>query len=150
MNVIQSSALKSGTVFMPFSHSKSFPMHLKFKVVSVSCKTTLPSAKMAAIDFHKELSVNASLDEIKKAYRKMALLYHPDVCDPSMAEESTRVFVELQKAYENLLEQDSKCREERSGEASRDKWEIQLSNLKRRSQKEGSWASRMRATNQYA
>ncbi|KAL2467997.1 Chaperone protein dnaJ 20 [Forsythia ovata] len=148
MNIIQSSTLKSGTVFMPFSHSKSLSVHHKFKIVS--CKTTLPSVKMAAINFHKELSVNASVDEIKRVYRKMALLYHPDVCDPSMAEESTRVFVELQKAYENLLDQDSKCRKERSKEASRDKWDIQLSELKRRYHKEGSWASRMRASHQHA
>ncbi|KAG5070697.1 hypothetical protein JHK82_057445 [Glycine max] len=49
------------------------------------------------------LSRSATMDEIKRAYRSMALQYHPDVChDPSMKEESTRMFVQLNAAYETL------------------------------------------------
>ncbi|RWR93029.1 chaperone protein dnaJ 20, chloroplastic-like protein [Cinnamomum micranthum f. kanehirae] len=47
-------------------------------------------------------SENVCVDEIKKAYRSMALQCHPDVCPPSRREESTRMFVELQRAYETL------------------------------------------------
>lgn len=45
---------------------------------------------------------NVGFEDIKKAYRKMALQYHPDVCPPSMKEESTKRFLEVQKAYETL------------------------------------------------
>ncbi|KAJ6996611.1 hypothetical protein NC653_013270 [Populus alba x Populus x berolinensis] len=39
--------------------------------------------------------MNARFDEIKKAYRSMALQYHPDACTPSArSEESTKRFVE--------------------------------------------------------
>ena len=54
-------------------------------------------------NFYKMLSLSdnsATTDEIKRAYRSMALQYHPDVChDPSMKEESTRMFVQLNAAY---------------------------------------------------
>ena len=54
-------------------------------------------------DYYEVLGVekNASDGEIKRAYRSMALQYHPDVChDPSMKEESTKNFVRLNAAYE--------------------------------------------------
>uniref|UniRef100_A0A2K1R7H4 J domain-containing protein n=1 Tax=Populus trichocarpa TaxID=3694 RepID=A0A2K1R7H4_POPTR len=57
------------------------------------------------MNFYEVLSLgsqNVGFDEIKKAYRSMALQYHPDVCPPSAKEESTKRFVELQKAYETL------------------------------------------------
>lgn len=47
-------------------------------------------------------SKNVGHEAIKKAYRSMALQYHPDVCPPSKREESSRMFIELQKAYETL------------------------------------------------
>ncbi|RZC11795.1 hypothetical protein D0Y65_011838 [Glycine soja] len=46
---------------------------------------------------------SATMDDIKKAYRSMALQYHHDVChDPSMKEDSTRMFVQLNAAYKTL------------------------------------------------
>ncbi|KAG8377323.1 hypothetical protein BUALT_Bualt08G0021300 [Buddleja alternifolia] len=105
--------------------------------------------------FRKELSEvlyskNADKDQIKKVYRKMALCYHPDVCDPSMREESTRIFIELQKAYTTLMDKEPQEQDCLESGTSRDKWESQLSELKRRSYtrkelKEGSWGCRMRA-----
>ncbi|KAI3465050.1 hypothetical protein Pfo_021714 [Paulownia fortunei] len=124
------------------------PRQQKFKVIS--CKGTN--------DFRKELyalnSKSANVDQIKKAYRKMVLRYHPDVCDPSMREESTRMFIELQKAYRSLLDQESQKRDSSESGASRDKWESQLSKLTRQSngrqeQREGSWGCRMRARHHY-
>ena len=32
----------------------------------------------------------------------MSLQYHPDVCDPSMKEESTMMFIQLKAAYKTL------------------------------------------------
>ncbi|MBN1683836.1 MAG: DnaJ domain-containing protein [Gammaproteobacteria bacterium] len=58
-------------------------------------------------DYYKIMSVSrdASADEIKKAYRKLARKYHPDVSKEKNAEEK---FKEVQEAYEVL--KDSKKR----------------------------------------
>ncbi|XP_059310937.1 chaperone protein dnaJ 20, chloroplastic-like [Lycium barbarum] len=95
---------------------------------------------------------NVGINDIKRAYRCMALQYHPDVChDHSNKQESTRRFIELQKAYETLSDpilrenydyqlslRDSKGTFGRkSAENSRivhkDVWERQLNGLRRRS-----------------
>ncbi|KAH7518558.1 hypothetical protein FEM48_Zijuj09G0184300 [Ziziphus jujuba var. spinosa] len=113
----------------------------------------------------------ASMDEIKKAYRSMALRHHPDVClDPSMKEESTKMFVKLNEAYQTLsdpvlrkeYDYEMLLRSASSGRTfkvdlndqlgRRRKWQEQIVELKKRSnsrmaQKEGSWGCRMRAKN---
>ncbi|XP_028800796.1 chaperone protein dnaJ 20, chloroplastic-like [Neltuma alba] len=57
-------------------------------------------------NFYKLLSLSseaATMTEIKQAYRSMALRYHPDVCrHTSEREEWTRLFVQLNAAYETL------------------------------------------------
>ncbi|RVW66882.1 hypothetical protein CK203_064244 [Vitis vinifera] len=50
--------------------------------------------------FH--LLAHNCIDDIKRAYRQMSLQYHPDVCDPSMKEESTMMFIQLNAAYKTL------------------------------------------------
>src|SRR5690606_4499905 len=52
-------------------------------------------------DYYKILDVprDASADEIKKKYRRLARKYHPDVSDEPNAEEK---FKEVQEAYEVL------------------------------------------------
>jgi len=52
-------------------------------------------------DYYKILGVsrNASLDEIKKAYRKLALAYHPD---RNKSKEAHEKFKEINQAYEVL------------------------------------------------
>ncbi|KAL5555967.1 hypothetical protein UlMin_038203 [Ulmus minor] len=79
---------------------------MNHKLKSVSCKLAMPKTTKAKSNFYEVLSLGSKsvgLDEIKKAYRSMALRYHPDVCvDPLAKEESTRRFIELQKAYETL------------------------------------------------
>ena len=55
-----------------------------------------------------EVDSNASLYEIKKAYRKMAKKYHPDKLrgqDPAMIKGAEEKFREVQKAYETLMRQ---------------------------------------------
>ncbi len=55
-----------------------------------------------------EVDSNASLNEIKKAYRKMAKKYHPDKLrgqDPAMIKGGEEKFREVQKAYETLMRQ---------------------------------------------
>ncbi|KAG9451612.1 hypothetical protein H6P81_011577 [Aristolochia fimbriata] len=83
-------------------------------------------------------SENVGIEEIKKAYRTMALRWHPDVCHPSMREESTTKFLELKRAYETLsdpssrIKYDAQLRSGSSTERTKQVWEAQLSQLKRR------------------
>src|SRR5438046_2474019 len=60
-----------------------------------------------------EVAKNASHDEVKKAYRKLALQYHPDRNpDDKEAEEK---FKEATEAYEVLSDQDKRARYDRFG-----------------------------------
>ncbi|GLJ27137.1 hypothetical protein SUGI_0532060 [Cryptomeria japonica] len=43
---------------------------------------------------------NVSARDVKSAYRRMALRYHPDVCPPAEKEKCTRLFLKVQEAYE--------------------------------------------------
>ncbi|XP_042464629.1 chaperone protein dnaJ 20, chloroplastic-like [Zingiber officinale] len=123
-------------------------------------------------NFYELLGIpeSGSFDEIKRAYKLMALKYHPDVSPPDRTEEYTHRFIEVQEAYETLsnprlrvlydldlsrglhLAFSARRRvdeevEERSGWKSR--WQDQLSVLKRRSREKDSegnlsWGARMR------
>eukprot|EP01037_Dinobryon_pediforme_P022670 gene22670-23897_t len=57
----------------------------------------------AAKDFYDVLGVKreASLEEIKKAYRKLAVKWHPDK-NPDNQEEATEMFKAIGEAYETL------------------------------------------------
>jgi molecular chaperone DnaJ len=71
--------------------------------------------KMAK-DFYELLSVSrdASPEDIKRAYRKLALKYHPDVNKEPGAEDH---FKELSRAYEVLSDTEQRTRYDRYGEA---------------------------------
>ena len=60
------------------------------------------------MDFYKLLNVSrsASASQIKKAFRKYALLYHPDVTGNDEAK--TAKYNELYKAYETLSNEDTR------------------------------------------
>jgi DnaJ family protein A protein 5 len=45
---------------------------------------------------------DASADELKKAYRRLALVWHPDKNDAERADECTRQFAVIQQAYDVL------------------------------------------------
>ncbi|KAG5029102.1 hypothetical protein AAZX31_05G109700 [Glycine max] len=108
MDVLSLRSSSSLSMSKPFeSHglplsSKQHRRPSSVKFGSVSCRATTLTQE----NLYKILSVSpgsATMDEIKRAYRSMALQYHPDVChDPSMKEESTRMFVQLNAAYETL------------------------------------------------
>ncbi len=68
-------------------------------------------------DFYEVLGVQkgASDDEIKKAYRKQAKLYHPDL-HPGDAE-AEKKFKEVAEAYEVLSDKDKKARYDQFGHA---------------------------------
>jgi molecular chaperone DnaJ len=69
-----------------------------------------------ARDYYEVLGVSrsASQDEVKRAYRRQARKYHPDVNKDEGAEE---VFKEINRAYEVLSEPDVRARYDRFGEA---------------------------------
>ncbi|KAM7470446.1 hypothetical protein LguiA_008629 [Lonicera macranthoides] len=118
-----------------------------------------PITTTTTCSFYELLSLStneAGIEEIKKAYRTMALKYHPDVCPNS---ENAKVFILLNTAYKTLSDPilrkkyDNKMRlgdfgctyEEEFGNWDlRGRWEDQLLELKSRSsfrvaKKEGSW-----------
>lgn len=69
-----------------------------------------------ARDYYEVLSVQrtASKDEIKKAFRKLAREYHPDVSSHPEAEAK---FKEINEAYEVLSDDDKRARYDRFGHA---------------------------------
>ncbi len=70
-------------------------------------------------DYYEVLGVdkNASADQIKRAYRKMAKKYHPDVNKEPGAEEK---FKEVQEAYDVLSDDNKKAAYDRYGHAAFD------------------------------
>ena len=52
-------------------------------------------------DYYEVLGVDKTADEkeIKKAYRKLARKYHPDVAEEDKKEEATEKFKEISEAY---------------------------------------------------
>mmetsp|Transcript_46132 Transcript_46132/g.100209 ORF Transcript_46132/g.100209 Transcript_46132/m.100209 type:complete len:216 (-) Transcript_46132:134-781(-) len=71
---------------------------------------------MSAEDFYQVLGVskNASEDEIKKAYRKGALRWHPDK-NPDDAENAEVMFKKLAEAYEVLSDPQKRSNYDRGG-----------------------------------
>eukprot|EP00404_Azadinium_spinosum_P052447 CAMPEP_0180759174 /NCGR_PEP_ID=MMETSP1038_2-20121128/35659_1 /TAXON_ID=632150 /ORGANISM="Azadinium spinosum, Strain 3D9" /LENGTH=193 /DNA_ID=CAMNT_0022793277 /DNA_START=68 /DNA_END=649 /DNA_ORIENTATION=- len=49
-----------------------------------------------------ELPLTADAEDVKKAYKRLALLYHPDKNTTDSPEEATRKFQEVNEAYEAL------------------------------------------------
>ena len=71
---------------------------------------------MAARDYYDILGVNrqASADEIKSSYRKLARQYHPDV---NKAADAQRKFTEVQQAYDVLSDEKKRGMYDRFGHA---------------------------------
>ena len=65
-------------------------------------------------DYYEVLGVDKNADEktIKKAYRKLARQYHPDVCDEPDAEDK---FKEVSEAYAVLSDDEKRQRYDQYG-----------------------------------
>jgi molecular chaperone DnaJ len=72
---------------------------------------------MAQADLYETLGVSrdASADELKKAYRKLAVKYHPDKNPGDKAAEAK--FKEISSAYDNLKDPDKRAAYDRYGHA---------------------------------
>ncbi|KAJ1289455.1 hypothetical protein BS78_02G165500 [Paspalum vaginatum] len=103
-------------------------------------------------DYYAVLSLEHSAavgaEEIKRAYRRLSLRHHPDVCPASRRAESTERFLELRRAYETLSDPARRVRYDaglmstggepatRPGvELARSVWESQLCVLRARSER---------------
>ncbi len=73
---------------------------------------------MANKDYYQILGVSkdAKQEEIKKAYRKLALKYHPDA-NPNNKEEAEKKFKEIGEAYAVLSDPEKKARYDQFGSA---------------------------------
>ena len=77
-------------------------------------------AAVSKRDFYETLGVDrtASDDELKKAYRKLARQYHPDLqTDAHQKKASEEKFKEVNEAYEHLSDQDKRKRYDMFGHA---------------------------------
>ena len=74
---------------------------------------------MAKRDYYETLGVprNASEDDIKKAYRKLAMKYHPDRNQGEAAKAAEEKFKEVKEAYEILSDPDKRAAYDRYGHA---------------------------------
>jgi len=73
---------------------------------------------LAKKDYYNVLNISkdASKEEIKKAYRKLALKYHPDA-NPNNKEESEKKFKEIGEAYSVLSDPEKRARYDQFGTA---------------------------------
>ncbi|KAL4197547.1 hypothetical protein AMTRI_Chr04g188800 [Amborella trichopoda] len=135
-----SPALYLGTQLLhnpPSLHTKTIKLHISCTAPNANINTRRGSTFYDVLQLKSQ---SVSTDEIKKAFRSMALLYHPDVCPPTNREQSTVAFLELYKAYETLS--DPVLREKydhelslmHSGFSNRKVWETQLMELHKRSE----------------
>jgi len=74
---------------------------------------------MTKRDYYEVLGIakSASADEIKKAYRNLALKYHPDRVQPDKKKEAEEKFKEISEAYEVLMDPQKKATYDQYGHA---------------------------------
>eukprot|EP01018_Ginkgo_biloba_P025513 Gb_09163 [translate_table: standard] len=93
---------------MPTSNTcKSIHQSVKVRAMqaSVGTPTRLGGGHMRARTLYEVLGISqgACAEDIKKAYRKLARQFHPDVCvSPEEKHRSNQLFLQIQDAYSTL------------------------------------------------
>merc|ERR1719174_306906 len=87
------------------------------------------------INYYKVLGLDeyASLDDVKKAYKKLSLIYHPDKTagmPQAQKDEYAGIFIELKNAYQTLG--DNPTRRQYDRDRDRDKASSELNGYKRK------------------
>ncbi|KAJ7562559.1 hypothetical protein O6H91_03G074300 [Diphasiastrum complanatum] len=84
------------------------PKRLPLKCVCTASDAALFGSDKRIPSLYRLLEVDdkVGLPDIKRAYRQIALKYHPDVCSPTQAVECTEKFVQAQHAYQILTDPD--------------------------------------------
>jgi len=74
---------------------------------------------MAKRDYYEVLGISktATSDEVKKAYRNLALKHHPDRVAPEKKKESEEKFKEISEAYEVLIDKEKRAHYDQYGHA---------------------------------
>lgn len=62
-------------------------------------------SRLSSLEPHELLSIamDAGVDDIKRAYRQMVKVYHPDKADPFMRKHNEQVIKLVNAAYEKLM-----------------------------------------------
>lgn len=92
---------------------------MEYKFLFFSILITFLSIVLSAEDYYKLLGVsrNASDKEIKKAFKKMSIKYHPDKYkDAKEKEKAKDKFVKIANAYETLTDPNKKAAYDNGGE----------------------------------
>jgi curved DNA-binding protein CbpA len=149
MNTAISTPTKAGCTSRGTSYDAGFGRRIGHCRSTVKAAAAPPTASRNT-DYYKVLSLDHSTDvgaeDVKRAYRRLALQYHPDVCPPARRAEFTELFVELRRAYETLSDpvtrvqydadlKTGKPARPSAGAFPRDVWEAQLRVLRARSER---------------
>ncbi|EDL44365.1 DnaJ domain containing protein [Plasmodium vivax] len=95
--------------YFGFSHGLGVSGAVKRRLFKEAPNCAFQRRPFSTRNFYEILNVqrSSSKNEIKQAYRKLALKYHPDR-NPSNRKESERMFREITEAYETLSDESKK------------------------------------------
>ncbi|KAF2748965.1 DnaJ-domain-containing protein [Sporormia fimetaria CBS 119925] len=77
-----------------------------------------PQPKRSSVDLYAVLGVSrkASQDDIRKAWKKLAMKYHPDKVAPTKKDDATKKMAEINIAYETLFDEKKRQVYDQTGE----------------------------------
>lgn len=91
--------LKNPNFLVKNSPTRSYKSRIR-----ASINTCAPAQSTESFYELLGISESGSLSDIKKAYKQLARKYHPDVSPPDREEEYTQRFIQVQEAYETLVD----------------------------------------------
>ncbi|KAK1420614.1 hypothetical protein QVD17_22350 [Tagetes erecta] len=94
-------------VKIPLISSRTSKLTIKASA-SAATSTSSRAAETETLYDLLGISETGTISDIKQAYKKMALKYHPDVSPPDRVEEYTDRFIRVQEAYETLSDPEAR------------------------------------------